>query len=255
MVSGAGKILVRPAILNKETSITMAKKMRKVKIRNIVYILASIVTVSMIAVVIFLFWGANSVEKKQYESQIKLEAQVFTDSLISKLDQINTSGPAVETTNPGISTPEAPPEAVTGAGKEIIGEELAKLNNEKKRQVLQTLSEAYSKAFSEQKAEALKIAARLIAEGKAEWAALKAKGEDTAVNKAKLASEYLAKANVAEAQMDSSFYALTDKMEEQLKEEGIDPTSIIAGYKAEYEKIKAQYKKELMDKAMAAIKQ
>jgi hypothetical protein len=44
-------------------------------------------------------------------------------------------------------------------------------------------------------------------------------------------------------------------MEEQLKEEGIDPTGIIAGYQEEYENIKAHYKKELMDKAMAAIKQ
>jgi nitrogen fixation-related uncharacterized protein len=193
---------------NKEISITMAKKMRKVKIRNIVYILASIVTVSMIAIVVFFYWGANSVEKRQYESQIKQETQVFTDSLISELDQVNTSGPAVQTTNPGISTSEAPPEIVAEDEKKIISGELAKLNEEKKQQVLQTLSEAYSKAFSEQKAEALGIAARLIQEGKDEWAALKAKGEDTAVNKAKLASEYLAKANVAEAQMDASFYAL-----------------------------------------------
>lgn len=233
----------------------MAKKMHKVKIRNIVYILASIVTVSMIAVVIFFYWGANSVEKKQYESQIKQETQAFTDSLISELDQVNTSESAVETTKGGISPSEAPPETVTGAGKKIITGELNKLDDEAKQQALQTLSAAYSKAFSEQKAEALRIAARLIDEGKADWAALKAKDEATAENKVKLASEYLAKANAVEAQMDASFNALTDKMEEQLKEEGIDPTNIIAGYQAEYKKVKEQYKKEIMDKAMAAIKQ
>jgi hypothetical protein len=87
----------------------------------------------------------------------------------------------------------------------------------------------------------------------ADWSELKAKGEDTAANKAKLASEYLAKADAAEAQMDASFYALTDKMKAQLKEEGIDSTNIIAEYEEEYKKTKAQYKKEMMDKAMAAI--
>lgn len=244
-----------PAVRNKETSITMAKKMRKVKIRNIVYILASIVAVSMIAVVIFLFWGANSVEKKQYESQIKQETQTFTDSLISKLDQVNTSGSAAGTTNGGIPPSEAPPEIVSETEKKIIGEELTKLDDERKQQVLQTLSAAYSKAFSEQKAEALRIATQLFNQGKADWEGLKAKGEGTTENKVKLASEYLAKASVAEAQMDASFNALTDKMKEQLKAEGIDPANIIAEYQEEYKIIKAQYKDELMDKAMAAIKQ
>lgn len=238
-----------------ERKITMAKKMRKVKIRNIVYVLASIVTVSIIAVVIFLFWGANSVEKKQYESQIKQETQAFTDNLISELDQISTSGSAVGTTNGGISPTEAPPEIVTDAEKQIIGEELTKLDDERKQQALQTLSAAYSKAFSEQKAEALHIATQLFEQGKAEWDTLKAKGEGTTENKVKLASEYLAKASVAEAQMDASFNALTDKMKEQLRAEGIDPTNIIAGYQEEYKKIKAHYKDEVMDKAMAAMKQ
>jgi hypothetical protein len=233
----------------------MAKKMHKVRIRNIVYILASIVTFSMIAVVIFFYWGANSVEKNQYESQIKQETQAFTDSLISELDQVNTSGSAVETTSEGIPPTEAPPEIVTGAEKKIIGEELAKLEDARKQQVLQTLSVSYSKALSEQKAEALNMAASLIDQGKADWAEMKAKGEDTAFNKAKLASEYLARSNAMEAQMDASFSALTEKMEEQLKSEGIDPANIIAGYKAEYVKIKEQNKKEYMDKALAAIKQ
>jgi nitrogen fixation-related uncharacterized protein len=212
----------------------MEKKMRKIKIRNIIYVLTSIAAVSIIAIVFF-FWGVNSAEKKQYESQIKQEAQAFTDNLISELDQVKTSGPAA------------------GTEKQTDSEEPAKPDDARKQQVLQTLTAAYSKAFNEQKSEALSIATRLIEEGKADWAELEAKGENTAANKAKLASEYLAKADAAEAQMDASFYALTDKMKAQLKEEGIDSTNIIAEYEEEYKKTKVQYKKEMMDKAMAAI--
>lgn len=208
--------------------------MRKVRIRNIVYVLISIAAVSIIAIVFF-FWGVNFAEKKQYELQIKQESQAFTDKLISELDQVRASGPAAGTENP------------------IESEGLVSSDDVRKQQVLQTLTAAYRNAFNEQKSEALSIAARLIEEGKADWEELKAKGENTAANKAKLASEYLAKADAAEAQMDASFYTLTDKMKTQLKEEGINPTNIIAEYEEEYKKIKAQYKKEMMDKALAAI--
>lgn len=234
----------------------MARKTNNRKKRKSAYVLASIAVIIIIgAVVIFFYFGANSAEKKQYESQIRQESQAFTDGLLSELDQIDTSGSASGTADGGIFPSEAPPETITDAEKQIIGEELAKLNDARKQQVLQTLSAAYSKAFNEQKAEALKMAACLIEQGKSDWAELKAKGENTAVNKAKLASEYLAKSEAMEAQMDASFYALTAKMEEQLKKEEIDPANIIAGYQAEYGKIKEQYKKEMMDKAMAAIKQ
>jgi hypothetical protein len=241
-----------------EWKITMAKKKRKGRIRNIVYVITSIAAFTIVAVVIFFYSGANSAEKKQYESQIKQESQEFTDGLISALDQVDTSDQglvAENTENEETSPSEAPTEIISDPEKQIIGEELAKLDDARKQQVLQTLSISYSKALNEQKAEALNMASRLSEQGKADWAELKAKGEDTAVNKAKLASKYLAKSKTMEAQMDASFAALTDKMEKQLETEGIDPTNIIAGYKTEYENTKEQYKKEMMEKALAAMKQ
>ncbi|HVI40021.1 MAG TPA: hypothetical protein VM577_05125 [Anaerovoracaceae bacterium] len=238
----------------------MAKREHKGNKRRISYILASaaIIIVIIIAVVIFFYFGANSEEKKQYESQIKQQSQTFIDDLISELDQVDTSdqGLAAENTGNGeSSSSEVPAEINTNSEKRIIGEELAKLNDAKKQQVLQTLSVSYSRVLNEQKAEALNMAASLIGQGKADWAELVAKGENTTANKVKLASEYLARSKAMESQMDASFSALMQKMEEQLKAEGIDPTNIIAGYQAEYEKIKAQNKKEMMDKAMAAMKQ
>ncbi len=238
----------------------MAKRERKGNKRRISYILASvaIIIVIIIAIVIFFYFGEYSEEKKQYESQIKQESEAFTDGLISELDQVDTSdqGLAAENTENGeITSSEVPAEINTDSEKQIIGEELAKLDDERKQQVLQTLSISYSKALNQQKAEALNMAARLSNQGKADWEELVSKGEKTSANKVKLASEYLAKSKTMEYQMDASFSALIQKMEEQLKAEGIDPTNIIAGYQAEYEKIKEQNKKEMMDKAMAAIKQ
>jgi len=237
----------------------MAKRERKGNKRRISYILASVaVIIIIIAVVIFFYSGANSEEKKQYESQMKQESQAFTDGLISELDQVDTSdqGLAAENAENGeIASSEVPAEINTDSENKIIGEELARLDNARKQQVLQTLSISYSKVLNEQKAEALNMAARLIDQGKSDWAELVAKGENTTANKAKLASEYFARSKAMEAQMDASFSALMQKMEEQLKAEGIEPTNIIAGYQAEYEKIKAQNKKNLMDKALAAMKQ
>ena len=136
----------------------------------------------------------------------------------------------------------------------MITEELAKLEDARKRQVLQTLSVAYSKALDKQKQEAFSMAENLIVQGRADWAAAVSEGENNTVNKGKLASEYLAKSKVMEEQMDASFASLAKKMEEQLKAEGIDPTAIIAEYQVEYETIKQENKKALMEKVMDAVR-
>lgn len=233
----------------------MAKK--KSRASSVVYVLASIATVIIIAVVIFFYSGANSEGKRQYEAQIKQESQEFIDKLISELDQIDMTDQGLAETkaeNGTAATSEVPSGIISDSEKQIIGKELAKLDDARKQQVLQTLSVSYSNALNQQKAEAFSMAAVLIEQGKADWAALKAKGENTSASKMKLASEYLAKSEVMEAQMDANFYALMAKMEKQLKAEGINPTNIIRGYEAQYEKIKEQNKKEMIDKAMAAIK-
>lgn len=211
------------------------KRSRKKAIALILILLAAVAVV----VAAFLLMGQNSEGKKQYQQEIQQEARNFTDQLIGGLDD-----------NSGTSTGEP----LTEAEQQAVAKELAKLDDAKKQQVLKNLSAAYSQALNKQKQEAFRMADNLVEQGKADWKALAARGENTAANKAKLASEYLAKAAVLENQMDESFNALISKMEAQLTAEGIDPSGLIAEYNAEYKKIKAENKSALMDKAMVALK-
>lgn len=203
---------------------------------------------------VFFLVGQNSEEKKRYEAEIKQKAQSFTEKIVTELDQVDTSDEGLAgVTNP-VSPTEAPPEILTEAEKQVIADELARLEDQRKQQVLQTLSVAYSKALDQQKQEAFQMVDNLITQAKADWEALKKSGKASAAAKGTLASEYLAKSKVMEAQMDDSFEALIRKMEEQLNEEGIDPTAIIEQYRAEYKKIKEENRTAMMDKAIAAIK-
>lgn len=204
----------------------------------IVLILVLVAAVAVIAAA-FLLMGQNSEGKKQYQQEIQQEARNFTDQLIDGLDDSS-----------GASTGEL----LTEGEQQAVAKELAKLDDTKKQQTLKTLSAAYSQALNKQKQEAFRMADNLVEEGKADWKALAARGENTAANKAKLASEYLARSAVLENQMDESFNALISKMEAQLTAEGIDPSELIAEYNAQYKKIKAENKSALMDKAMAALK-
>lgn len=229
------------------------KNNRKVGLAVTLVLLIACITVAAV----FFLWGQNSQESKEYEAQIKQETQDFTDRQISKLDQIDTTDKGLNTednVDNAIPSTNVPSGVITEAEKQMIAEELAKIEDDRKQQVLQTLSVAYSKALDEQKQAAFNMVETLIAQGKTDWAALVAKGENTAANKAKLASEYLAKSQVMEEQMDASFASLTKKMEEQLNAEGIDPTEIIAQYQAEYDKIKSENKKAMMEKVMGALK-
>ncbi len=205
----------------------------------------------------FFYLGQNSEAKKQYEAQVQQETQQFTEELVAQLDQIDTS--AVDETagaaaDAAVQPVEIPSGIKTEAEKQVIGDELNKLEDERKKQVLQTLAVAYSEALDEQKQEAFRMVEELVAQGKADWAALVKSGENTSANKVKMASEYIAKSKVLEEQMDASFQALTDKMESQMSAEGIDPTEIIAQYQAEYDKIKSENKSAMMKKVMDALK-
>ena len=157
----------------------------------------------IIVLAVFFLWGQNSGGKKQYEAQIKQEAQEFTDGLISELEQIDTSDQGLDAENQegaGSAPAEVPEEVITEAEKQVIAEELAKLEDERKQQVLKTLSVAYSKALDEQKKESFNLVEKLIADGKADWKALAAKGENTAANKGLLGTSLVVRQAVREAE-------------------------------------------------------
>jgi len=234
----------------------MKQKSNKSKKRNVGLILLCIIVLCAVVLTAFFLIGEFSQAKRDYEAQIKKETQDMTEKLISEIDEVDTSDEGLtssEAVNGSSSTTQVPAAVRTEAEKDVIGQELSKLEDERKQMVLQTLSAAYSSALNQQKQEALQMVDDLIAQGKAEWAALVTKGEGTAVNKAAMASEYLAKSQVMEDQMDSSFDALVAKMEEQLQAEGIDPTAIINQYKEEYNRIKEENRKAFMSKVMGAI--
>lgn len=223
-------------------------KRRKMKKRWIVLVL--ILLVLLAAVAIFFWTGANSQEKKQYEARIQEQTQEMKDTLLSELDRADTS-------DEGLSQMEAseePSATLSEAEKQLLAQELAKLEDQRKQKVLQALSITYSKVLNEQKQTAIRMVSDLVEQAKADWAALVTKGENTTVNKGRLASEYLAKSKAMETQMDAAFQALLDKMKEQLEAEDMDPAPIIQTYKDEYKIIKEENRSALLDKAMEALK-
>lgn len=197
----------------------------------------------------FFLWGQNSVENKQYAAQIKQEAHAFTNNLIAKLDRVDaqidtkadvtTTGLKVKkTAGKAAAATAAPAHMSAAAGKQ---------------QVRQTLVAAYDRALHEMQGQDIGMANSLAAQGKAEWSALAATGENTAANKGRLVARYLAKSNALEGQMDASFYAVTAKIEAQLQAQGIDPAPIISGYKAQYKASKNANKQMMMGKISGAM--
>ncbi|MDD4564177.1 MAG: hypothetical protein PHE79_01630 [Eubacteriales bacterium] len=227
--------------------------MKRKRIKRLVLVLI-LLLVLVIVLAAFFLMGQNSEGKKQYEAQIKQETQNFTEKIVSELDKIDTTDEGLAAGITDVPPEEAPPEIITETEKEIVSKELAKLEDERKQQVLQVLSVAYSKALEQQKQTAFSMADNLIAQAKADWKAAGSSGKADPVKRGAMISEYLAKVKVMEAQMDAGFGTLTAKMDEQLRAEGIDPAALIAQYKAEYNKIKEENKDALMSKAMASVK-
>lgn len=233
----------------------MKRKEKQKKRGKTGLVLLCMIILCAVAIAVFFLIGEYSQGKKEYEAQIKTQTQELTDKLISEIENVDTTDKGLAGQEAANSDSEEVPDGIiTNAEKELVAEELAKQEDERKQKVLQTLTVAYSKALNEQKQAAFQMVEDLIVQGKADWAAMVADGEGTAVNKAKLASEYLAKSDVMESEMDASFEALAATMEEQLKAEGIDPASIIDGYRAEYDKIKEENRQSLMNKVLDQIK-
>jgi|GEM_PF-2831036 len=200
----------------------------------------------------FFIAGFNSEDVKEYEAKTLKTTQAFTQQLVTEIESTDTSDTSLMAENPPAA---APAGLITEGEKQVISQELSKLEDERKQRVLQTLSVTYSQALNQQKNQAFAMVDGLLGEAKAEYLTLTASGEATAVNKGKLATEFLAKANVMEGQMDASFDSLVGTMEQQLLSEGIEPDIIIAKYRAEYNSIKEANRSALMAKAMAALKE
>ena len=217
--------------------------------RIAIALMLSFILILGAAAAVFFLLGQNSDGKRQYEEAVRQETGAFTERLIGELDQIDTSNDEINKADA-----EIPEVTVTEAEKKMLELELSKLNDERDQQVLKTLTAAYSQTLQAQKQKAIELIEALVAQGKADWADLVAKGENTAANKGLLASEYLAKSRILEGQMDASFQTLMDKMEAQLRAEGFDPAPIIKEYEAEYKRIKEENRKAFMNKALSAIK-
>jgi hypothetical protein len=247
----------------------------KRKKRNTGLAVTLVLLIACIAVAaVFFLMGQSSAEKKRYEAELQQRSQEFTDSLLAELDRIDVSGAALApagknpeaaaenqaagegdpATSSAPTSTEAPPEIISEAEKQAVADELARLEDEKKRQALQILSVAYSKALAAQKQEAFRMADGLITQAKADWKALGSSGKADPTKRGEMVSEYLAKSKVLEDQMDASFEALIQKMNEQLSAEGIDPAALIAQYRAEYKKIKEENKGAMMSRALEAVK-
>ena len=224
--------------------------------RASLYVLCTLLLIIAAIIMLFLILGQQSNEKKQYEEKIRQETETMTDELITELDRINTSGGGfwnADEKDMAVSA-KAPGEVISESEKQMIDKELKKIDDEKKRKILLTLSAAYSQVLNRQKQEAFSRLESLVAQAKADWAAL-GDGGDRAVKKAALIFEYLAKAEVLEEQTDASFGSLMSKMQEQLENAEIDSSEIIAQYKAEYKRMKEENRKLLMDKAVNAVKE
>lgn len=224
-------------------------KSEKRRKRTLAVIGISLLTIAITLAGVFIV-GFNSEEVKEYEAKTSETAEAFTEQLVSEIESTDTSDSALVTDNPPLA---APAGLITEAEKQVISQELAKLEDERKQRVLQTLSVTYSQILNQQKNQAFTMVDALLADAKAEYQVLVASGQDTAVNKGKLATEFLAKASVMESQMDASFYSLTGTIEQQLTSEGIEPDAIIAKYQSEYNSIKEANRSALMAKAMSAL--
>lgn len=208
------------------------------------------IMVVIIAVAVFGYnlIGPNSDKNKEFEKQNAKETEELTDKLVGEIEKIDTQGIMDGTGEPDVTA------VLPAEEQKIIDQELAKIDDAKKQQVLQALAENYNSILNQQKLEAIGMIENLIAQGKAEWQVLVANGENTPAAKGLKASEYLAKVKIMENNMDASFAAVVAKMDEQLKAQGIDASPIIDKYKADYENIIEENKKVMMDKAISAIK-
>ncbi|MEG2199951.1 MAG: hypothetical protein RRY25_06700, partial [Anaerovorax sp.] len=242
----------------------MKTKNKSKKKKRIIILMAVLLVGIILAAFLFFYLSANSHEKKEYAAEISKQSQAFTEKLLAQMDQIAglTGGSGSKNhkqesekskmSADGASN-EPVPSALTAAEQKIIDEEKAKLKDQRKQELLQTMSQNYTGVMNQQKNQAFAMLDSLLAQGRSEWMSLKAQGKATPTAKSALASEYLGKVAALESTIDGSFAAIIGKMETQLRAEGIDPAPIVAQYQAEYESIKSSNRSAMFNKAMNAM--
>jgi len=219
---------------------------KKRKIRIIVFPIAAIVFVLCIGVFLLLQSGKNSDDLVDYQKQIAEESNEMTDTLISEIESVKDTivNREIDTfenneKDTTVNTAEPQPDTVKV--------------DEQRTKIEQALKESYYKILLEQKANAISMIDGLVDQCKEDYISLRKSNKWNLTAKANLVSEYLAKFDAMEKQMDKSFNTLINKMKEQFESEGIDSTSIIQEYRNEYEKTKKENRSILMDKAFDAI--
>ena len=143
---------------------------------------------------------------------------------------------------------------MTATEEKILTQEVAKIDDTGKQELLRSLAEQYSGIMHNQEEEALNMLDQLIAQGKSEWNEIVAKGENTPIVKGEKISEYFAMVNVMEKNMDASMNTVLATMEEQMKAEGIEAKPIIDQYRTDYNNIKEANRGVMFNKAIAALK-
>lgn len=219
---------------------------KKSKIRIIVFSIAAILIIISIGIFLFLQSGKNSDDLADYQKQIAEESNEMTDKLITEIERVTeTIGNDEIDTNNDIEKDNAedavdPPQDTSEA-------------EDQKSKVKQELKESFYNILLQQKSNAISMIDGLVEQCKNDYISLRKSNKWNIKTKANLVSEYLAKFNAMEKQMDKSFDTLINKMKEQFEAEGIDPTSIIQEYRNEYEKTKEENRNMLMDKAFNEI--
>lgn len=227
-------------------------KTGKKKKKRITFITITVIILIIAVVgVAYSILGPNSEKNKEFEKQNSIETEELTDKLVEEIEDIDTK--AVKDDKDDAVEADISP-ALPAEDQKIIDQEAAKMDDAKKQQLLQTLAANYNSILNQQKAGAIAMIENLIAQGKAEWEAMVAAGENTPAAKGAKISEYLAMINTMEKNMDASVEKVLARMEQQMKDEGIEATPIIDKYRADYESIKAANRSIMLNKAKEALK-
>src|SRR5665647_817547 len=98
------------------------------------------VIIVIMAVVAFGYnmMGPNSEKNKEFEKQNAKETEELTDKLVGEIENIDTQSIKDGTGEPNVTA------VLPAEEQEIIDQELAKMDDAKKQQVLQALAENYN---------------------------------------------------------------------------------------------------------------
>lgn len=226
------------------------------KLHPLLKLLIALLIITLLIVAVFFFVGFNSPEKKEYEISLEKEMSAMTAELIQELDALFDENQRIASEDIVGSEDLKIVDSASQPGENIVvsPENGSKeLDKAEKELLKQRLMASYEQVLAQQKNLAISMINGLAAQAVSDYNALKASGNDSKANLSKLASEYLAKSQVMESQVDRSFNTVINKMESQLRSEGIDPDPIIGKYKAEYRSIKETNRKKLMDKMLSQL--